>query len=614
MRKRVRRGLAVGFAFALALAMTLWGWQRISRTAGPVGADRLEIQWHAGAMQSYRISLVSDVHLELDNQEASEFQQVLSGVLRLRVFEVGPDYVRLGFQLGSPRYLVAGQRDAILEKRLATPFFARFERSGRPESFEFPNWFDVAEATLLEEAVRAFQVQLPSERRLSWSIDESHATGTYLAQYELAKSAVLKKRKAGYSQLDPSVGFPGTAPSARVLDSRGSLRLSEVAWLDSALVHEELEIKGEGLLARTKLRAELELTRDRAADDAALFREPDPGMVRLASWANPAPEPPKSNQARQPRTLSPRATLDAILARWREEEPGRVARLRELLAALQATPGMAAEIAGRVRESATTGGESAMLIHSLERSGTPEAQAALAGLMTDPELHFANRLRAVVALGGVAGANDASLAALFDMSLERVGESDRDLANTALLSIGSIASGLRTTDPERAERLVDELERTLGSAGDANEMGMTIKALGNTHAPNRSESILPYLNHSSEFVRGSAARTIGQLDDDGASDRLADQLVKEESPRVRMALANGLVQVQNASQWSVRSVAKQVRQEPQATTRRAMATYLGENISKDEIAVAALKELAIADPSPSVRRYAASVLHQQSDD
>ncbi|MBW2390275.1 MAG: HEAT repeat domain-containing protein, partial [Deltaproteobacteria bacterium] len=97
-------------------------------------------------------------------------------------------------------------------------------------------------------------------------------------------------------------------------------------------------------------------------------------------------------------------------------------------------------------------------------------------------------------------------------------------------------------------------------------------------------------------------------------DRLADQLVKEESPRVRMALANGLVQVQNASQWSVRSVAKQVRQEPQATTRRAMATYLGENISKDEIAVAALKELAIADPSPSVRRYAASVLHQQSDD
>lgn len=44
-----------------------------------------------------------------------------------------------------------------------------------------------------------------------------------------------------------------------------------------------------------------------------------------------------------------------------------------------------------------------------------------------------------------------------------------------------------------------------------------------------------------------------------------------------------------------------------------MATYLGENISKNEIAVAALKELAIADPSPSVRRYAASLLHQRSD-
>jgi len=607
----MKRKLVITLGVALALVVILLISDRDAKTPDPDRQEgKIELFWPEGETQSYRFSTVTDVHLELDGQDASEFRQVFAGTLLLRIFDVDPEYARVGFQLESPRYEVAGQRDEALEERLSTPFFARFERTGMPISFDFPAWLPEQEKTLMEEAIRTFQFRLPADWQPSWNAEESHATGTYRAHYEVTQTSALDKQKTDYLHLAPNVGFPGDSPSARVLESQARLWMSRNAWINAAVVREELEVTGSGLFVRTKFRSELTHQPTLESRKIALFDEHDPEGVRRKSWAKPAPERSAQAQSRIDHRLSSADALDAILEQWSEHETSRVRRLKELLTALDRMPSLVSAITSRVRAPKTTSKEAAMMIHALERSGTPEAQAALADLMADPELHFANRLRSIVALGGVMGARDETVDALFEQSLERGSSADVDLSNTALLSLGSIATGLHDSDPARSVQLVDELQDRLAAASNSNETGMVIKALGNAHDPDRSGVIEPYLDHHSEFVRGSAARAIGSLDDGGAADKLAEQLVAEESPRVRMAVADGLAQVKTPTQWSVRIVAEQIRGEPQAATRRKMATYLGENVSSDQLARVTLKELAIADPSASVRRYATSVLHR----
>ena len=128
------------------------------------------------------------------------------------------------------------------------------------------------------------------------------------------------------------------------------------------------------------------------------------------------------------------------------------------------------------------------------------------------------------------------------------------------------------------------------------------------------EAITPYLDDDSDYVRASAARALGRIGGNvDTCNRLTERLAREQSPRVRLASSEGLSNLEVASVDSLRIVAERIGSESQVATRNQMAHYLGKNLSIYPAGASTLQRLAEADPSADIRRYAASVLHAQSE-
>ena len=268
--------MAAGGVVLVMAAVVLW------RSAYDVPAASA-LRFEPGAMQSYGLTLVTDVRMQVGGDEATSFRQDVSGTLHLRVFDATAEGVELGFQLDPVRYEVARQRDPGIEARLALPFFARFSPTGEPQAFHLPIGIEPAEAMLLEEIVRTFQVTVADGDASSWTAEESHATGRYRAEYERGAGEAILKRKAGYTELAEGFGLPGRTPRVEIEESKGELRLHPRAWLLDATVAESLHVDTEGLESWTRMQGRLELSSTGADDDVALFVGADANAVRMAA-------------------------------------------------------------------------------------------------------------------------------------------------------------------------------------------------------------------------------------------------------------------------------------------------------------------------------------------
>ena len=120
------------------------------------------------------------------------------------------------------------------------------------------------------------------------------------------------------------------------------------------------------------------------------------------------------------------------------EKSQRIPLLNQIEKALQADPDRPYRSAEQIEQPGMTGATDAWLIHLLERSGTPQAQEALVMIMDDPYYRSWNRVRAIVALGGIENATDEAIASLVNISQNRDDVDTADMANAALMALGSI--------------------------------------------------------------------------------------------------------------------------------------------------------------------------------
>lgn len=576
----------------------------------------LGFYWNQGAKQQYRLTITSDVRLVLPGSEVPQtIVQQVAGTLNMKVFDLEEGKIEVGFQLARSDYLLNNQLDDILRKRLEAPFVVTFDTFGRLLSFQFPEFLQETERIILEESIRTFQVVLPQDDRTSWAATEKHATGTYLAQYRLQEDNRIEKTKTRYTDLVMSSN--DQPAEARVTQSSSVSRISpDIAWIQAAKVREALTLSSEsGLSTRSVMTAELEnipITPETA--ESALFRATDWEEMLLAfSQQASLPDIQETDEG-EPSAANPfisKMQLTALIEQLNiGENSQRIPLLNQIEKILKSDPDLAFWLAEQIEQPGMTGATDAWLIHLLERSGTPQAQEALVMVMDDPYYRTWNRVRAIVALGGVADPTEEVIASLVYISQNRDDADAEDMANAALMALGSIGKTLAESDPQQAAQIRDDLVATLDMARDPSETGMVLKAMENMADPALGEVISPYLQDDAPFVRSAAARSLGRLKGEENLDLLTDQLEVEENRVVRAAIIAGMEDNGNATQRSLNTVNDMVLEETETGARFHMTRYLGDNLAEFPEGKRTLQILALKDPSSRIRTHARSVLRQ----
>ena len=573
--------------------------------------------WTPGTMQSYRISIVTDVRLDLAGMENNrQILQRISGALNMRVFGRENDQICVGFQLDPTDYTVNGQRDAGFEEGLSAPFVVLFEENGRPQSFLFPAALDKTERIILEEVVRTFQVVLPVERKSSWTVAEENATGRYMAYYHLLQDGMMQKQKTLYTEVkDPLVdNNPAKGSTVQLKKSLAAIRMmTDTVWIHDATIEETLLVSGgPGPSAESVMKAELVILPGPVNQKVALFGAGNWGEMLMA-FSRQTPEPELDASSEGVLAGSSASSIDERFAQQVDqlnigEKEGRIARLKILEKDLIANPDQAFHLIEYLDQAGITGATEAWLIHLLGRAGTPQAQQALVMVLDGPQYRDWNRVRAIVALGGVEQVTDEALYALQNMTAYRSGTVDKNLANTALLALGAIGKTLQETDPARADQIRADLTRFLQVAETDEEAGMVLKAMENMGDPSLVDTVSPYLDDGSPFVRRAAAQTLGKVHADDTLTLYTKNLPGEKDDQVRSAIVAGMKNLGNATPQSLKTVNGMILAEKVSDTRYLMAEYLGENIPAYPESIRTLQILALKDKSSRVRQHAAAML------
>ena len=235
-------------------------------------------------------------------------------------------------------------------------------------------------------------------------------------------------------------------------------------------------------------------------------------------------------------------------------------------------------------------------------------------VMDDPYYRTWNRVRVIVALGGVEDATDEAIASLVNITQNRDDVDTADMANAALLALGSIGKTIAESDPKRAGMIREDLVSTLEGARDFSETGMVLKAMENMGDPALGEVISPFLQDDAPFVRSAAARALGRLKGEENLDLLTDQLEVEQNRVVRAAIISGMEDNGGATTRSLQTVNEMVLSETEAGARFHMTKYIGDNLADFPEGKKTLQILALKDPSSRVRTHARSVLRQYRED
>ncbi len=595
-----------------------------------LGPPPPKIAWQAEAEQSYRLSIDSEVMLELPGSLGRQrIAQRVSGILNLRVFDIEADGVRAGFQLRPAMYELGGVRSPQIESGLSAPFIAVFGPLGHIREFEFPAQLGEAERTILSEMLRTFQVILPEHdraasgrRERAWTVSEAHATGRYLAVYQILDDGRIQKQKSRYSEVDPAFGEARAARRATLSQAQRRLKrltaepvrsvamlrpADGVSWLRSANVEERVIVRsGRDVIADSTMRAELELRDEPPGADLALMKRVS--WSEMVARASIDPTPHLSDEEKAARLRERRERLAGLVDELNGDQARSAAVLHGIVQMLVAAPELAFDVGRALEAPELTAAAEPRLIHALARAGTVESQEVLQTITEDGSQPSFNRLRAIVALGGVDDATEATFDTLVHMHQASSGGGTGQLANSALLAIGGIGASMQEHNSQDAGKVSDYLAQNLLASSSDRELEVALKAIGNSRDVGFRDTILSYLQHESPVVRASAAETLGKLRVDGVLGALTQHLAVESDPGVRTSIAAGIYESGQASVESLALVSTQVANESESRARYHMARYLGENLEVYPEGRETLGRLALADGSKRIRNYATAVM------
>lgn len=590
------RNVFAGALLLLALAVVVWfALQPSAATAPPTATATMH--WREGNSQRYRLVVGSTVRLSgVGAASAEPMEQQVRGELVFRTLAVTPAGVTVGLRLSPVELRVGGVVGEPAGRALTVPFRVRFAPDGMPMEFAFPDEVDAPHAALLEELVRTFQLAVGDEA--AWVARETHATGTYEARYERTATGDLRRTKLRYLA---DAASEASSPDLQVLAATASVALDPGAdWIGSMDVDERLVRRDpSGVAIDVATTASLVLLPTAPAAAMATVDDWSFGSAATATGGAAVPLD-RLQTGRTSHDLQ--AELDDVVADLDAMTEGRTVAIHRLRDLLRADARAADLLLAILRERELTDRTRADLYLAFELGGTTDAQASLCRIAGDAAWSPRDRTRALIALGGVACPDDATLSALWRATQDRSSAGAADRANTAILALGSLGRTMIEANRGDPATVRDGLLSAAWGAADPGERATLVTAIGNVGDRAVVPEVTPFLDDRAPEVRRAAAKTLGRLDGDAVATELAQRLGGERSSRVRAGLAAALLACATPAPAAMAAVREAVAGEPDEATRLDLARLLGRHLTTEPANRGVLQALLATETSNKVRQ------------
>lgn len=213
----------------------------------------------------------------------------------------------------------------------------------------------------------------------------------------------------------------------------------------------------------------------------------------------------------------------ARIAAWLAARPGAVAELR---AWLRAT-------AGRYDQGDVL---ARIALQALGRCGVPAARAALVELAGDAALGSAERLHALMQLGGEGSLGRDDLARLRTLSAQRPEDPTGVAVAAAALAMTGLAARHPDQDPAAAREALELLGNALRTEKDEAWLKAAVSGAGAAGQSELADELWDLTDHPSADVRARVAGSLGDISGALAGAALTAWLDKEVSPKVLVRL------------------------------------------------------------------------------
>jgi HEAT repeat protein len=592
---------ALASGVVIAVAVWLTGPEDMVAEKQPAAEIPLDLQWHPGVAQRYRVLSESSVAVEAAGSSNPPIDVKLYGLLDILTLEANADDTLVGMLLSEVDLQINHQSDSETNLALATPFRVRFATNGMPASFEFPAQASVRNRSILENLVRMFQLSL--EDTDSWLAQESKASGTYEATYRRASATEFVKSKVRL------ITIPNDMVRWTHISSTETVRLSAGSdWIASMNVDESMRAENQGAPTMIlKNHATLELQPDvqlAVTADKWNFKAETAAVDDMTGKSRPIPD--VSTEEARKQILSTIPELDAATS-------GRLALVHRLRDLLRVDTSLPATILDVLKSQKLNDRTRADIYLALKLADTDSAQSALVEVIIDDSWSVKDGMRAIVALGGVSTPTSESISALWNTSQEYSTAADERqmVSSSATFALGRIGSTMNKSDDPQYDSLRSNLLNNAMSTADVNQRANFITALGNTQDPTLAHEITVLMDNSEPAIRRATASSLGNLGVDQVADTLVTHYQQESDYRVRSEIARSLDSWTQPTAEAMDMFRQTVQTEKDESTRYNIAMLLGRNLDKFPQNEAVLREMMRREPSKRIRQKVAEMLSAQ---
>ena len=532
----------------------------------------------------------------------------VEGVLNFRNFgklNTSEDSVYVGFQFSPVQVTISGKRAPDLEKLYQSFFIVAFRTLGNPLLFFYSGNLDEKDKLSLSELIKSVQVYIPPGESLKgrhhWHINEKHSAGEFTARYFFLSHAcntiykenirsvyiaspMLRKIKGGSDEGIKLTGHLVESGFKGIVDA-------DVSWLKvfSGFEIFETHVK-KSVLSRSRSRVAMNLRAFEPDPDLQIWKENRPIKEVLESFAISGKKGGGKTGTWEERRLQAlrnkfedvslsrimediRNSIDSGISR--AEMSDLIHSLRDFLTIFQEEIPL---IPNLIKELGLTENAAGSVILALELMGDPVAQDALIEIIEDDEQTSDNRLRGIVAAGGIEKPEKDLIDTLFDLSeknRKRKNDHALERADTALLALGILSHNLsRGGNPSKAEDITNRIIDNLQATTDERERLFSLKALANTLSPEILPVLEPYFTSESPDERAASVRALRGFSDDQTLQLLTKMVDQEPIFRVRKAALETLMQRDGTE--VVEYLNGYLPKEPDEFLRRMMIKFLGE--------------------------------------
>ncbi|OQX58880.1 MAG: hypothetical protein B5M52_04535 [Helicobacteraceae bacterium 4484_230] len=455
---------------------------------------------------------------------------VMSGILNVRFFRHEQNatialmqFSDLSIKLGDPSL------ENTLKHVYTQLFIVQLSPDGHITNYYFKG--NNKDSAGLEQLISEFQIVVNNMPK--YVEEETTPEGIVRAEYERngANTCLIKKRRHGFVKKNRKAHKMSIIRS----DINASI---DRDWIKTFQSHETIEVISNKQKIAKYLKHTTLQSVNRPIDNSLQIWLFDGDINQLvARFQNDTEESyikKASKEAKKIYIEKNRITLDSLLLGIKGIDPTQMLKVVEYLTLY---PGEAQKLLPVIKNADSD--IAATLIHVLQRTGTPQAQAVLRVIVQDSGFGQNNHIRAIIALGGVSKPTGDTIDFLWETHNNRETVEDEQLSDTALLNIGRFGQ-----DSFYADKIREKLIETYRDVpDDSSERRTVLLSMQNADAKNFEAEIFDALNSSNPSVKSAAVKALARQNRDIVRDNLTPLFSTSEAASVRLQLVKTLLTI-----------------------------------------------------------------------